>query len=407
VLIAETIGLWFLNNHLVISPERMYAANWVYQCAIISFCFTILNVPYIANIITQEKMSSLMYISVIDLTLKLLSVMILKFSEFDNLILYSILMTLTAFSVWMLYLFYNMVNFKITRYKFYWDKKLFLGLLGYTGWNLFGSVAVVVANQGVNIIINLFFGPTINASRAIAQQVNNAISGIVMNLNMSISPQMVKSYAEGNIDYMRNLIFISSKFSFFLMYFISVPLILNMKDILVLWLGVLPNYVISFCDLIIIDALIISISNPLMSAFQATGKIVKYQVFVGTVLLLNLPITYVFFKQDYAPSVTFFVSISLSLLALFLRWYLLLELIPKVMQGFDRVLVKIFNVIVFSIIPIGILRLFFLNDYLYQKIFLTIFSNFWVLTVIWFIGLTIDERKYLKNLILNKLGKIK
>ncbi|WP_265460749.1 MATE family efflux transporter, partial [Aeromonas salmonicida] len=291
ILVAQTLGLWFVNAQLVIPPDRLVAANWVFQCALFSFCCTVLGVPYNAAIIAHEKMSAFAYISIVDVLLKLIVVFLLAAYDGDKLQRYSLLLAVVSLLILVCYYAYARWQFTVTRFSWYWNTDLFKTLFSYTGWNLFGNVAAVATNQGINILLNLFFGATVNAARAIAFQVNSAVTGFVTSLQMSINPQIVKSYATDNHEYMLQLVFSGARYCFFLLYFLSIPFLLQAEIILKIWLGMLPEYAAGFCRLVIIDSLIISLSGTLMTAFQATGKIKTYQMVVGGVILFNLPLS--------------------------------------------------------------------------------------------------------------------
>ncbi|EFB7153453.1 MULTISPECIES: lipopolysaccharide biosynthesis protein [Enterobacterales] len=347
VLIAETLGLWFVNTQLVIPSERLVAANWVYQCAIISFCCSVLAVPYNAAIIAHEKMSAFAYISIVDVLLKLIVVFWLAAHDGDKLQFYALLLSLVSVLILGCYYAYARWQFEVTRFGWYWNTELFKTLFSYTGWNLFGNVAAVAANQGINILLNLFFGATVNAARAIAFQVNSAITGFVTSLQMSINPQIVKSFASDNHTYMLQLVFSGARYSFFLLYMLAIPLLLQTEVILKVWLGILPEHAVEFCRLVIIDSLIVCLSGTLMTAFQATGKIKKYQMVVGFIILCNLPVSYLFLKLGCDANVTMFVGISISMVALCARVILLSALFSDIKSRFIDLITRVS--LVFSI----------------------------------------------------------
>lgn len=402
IILAETLGLWFLNNQLIISPERLNAANWVFQCALIAFGFTIMGVPYNAIIIAYERMSAFAYISIADVLFKLGVVFILGLNLGDKLKIYALLTALVSILIWFCYYSYNRLSFTITKYSFFWDKNLFKTLVSYTGWNFFGNLAAVGANQGINIVINLFFGPAVNAARAIAYQVNSAVSGFVTNLQMSINPQIVKSYAADDRKYMQQLVFLGAKYSFFLLYLITLPILLKTENVLVWWLKVVPENTVVFCKLIIIDSLIISISGSLMTAFQATGKIKSYQIIIGLILLLNVPVSYYILKLGFESKAVFFVSISLSVISLIFRVCLLNKLLSKFMTGFGFVILRITSVLVMSLIPSWWVSSM-MDDSFFDFLVMCLFSWIITLTCIWLIGVADTEKEYIKSKIFMKI----
>lgn len=406
-IIAETAGLWLINNYLIIGPDRIKAANIVFQYSLLSFCFTILSTPYKANIIAHEKMNIFAYIGIIDVFLKLIAVLMLEYILGDKLIIYSILISIISISIYLILLAYNRLHFDTTKYKFYWNRKLFFSLFSYTGWNLFGNMASVGMNQGINILLNIFFGPIVNAARAISFQVNNAINGFVINLQSALSPQIVKSYAKNDISYLENLVLLGSKYSFFLILILSLPILLKPDIVLSLWLGNYPAYTSIFCQLILIDSLINSLSSSLMTAFQASGKIKKYQITIGSILLLNIPISYFLLSYGFEAKITFAVSIVLSLISLIVRLLLLNELFPGISDKFYKTI--FWRVI--AIFSISYTLSWFITKDLKNDLFNFILTcitswSFLIINII-FLGLTKNERLKVKNILVKKYIKFK
>lgn len=404
VLIAETVGLWFVNTQLVIPPERLVAANWVYQCVLFSFCASVLSVPYNAAIIAHEKMSAFAYISIVDVLLKLIVVFFLASHDGDKLQFYALLLALV--SILMLGCYYGFARwqFVITRFGWYWNTELFKTLFSYTGWNLFGNLASVATNQGINILINLFFGATVNASRAVAFQVNSAITGFVTSLQMSINPQIVKSYASDNHQYMLQLVFAGSRYSFFLLYILAIPLLLQTEIILKAWLGILPEHTIDFCRLVIFDSLIICLSGTLMTAFQATGKIKKYQMVVGFIILCNLPISYIFLKSGYSANITMVIAIAISLFALFARVLLLSALFIDIKIRFLEMVTRVSLVFFISLSIANFIPAIEGNAFL-NFLVQCFLSWFVVLFFILTIGLNKAEQQFILNKLRSFLNK--
>lgn len=403
ILVAQTLGLWFVNTQLVIPPDRLVAANWVFQCALFSFCCTVLGVPYNAAIIAHEKMSAFAYISIVDVLLKLTVVFLLAAHDGDKLQLYALLLAVVSLLILGCYYVYARRQFAVTRFSWYWNAELFKTLFSYTGWNLFGNVAAVATNQGINILLNLFFGATVNAARAIAFQVNSAVTGFVSSLQMSINPQIIKSYATDNHDYMLQLVFSGARYCFFLLYFLSVPFLLQAETILNIWLGVLPDYSATFCRLVIIDSLIISLSGTLMTAFQATGRIKTYQMVVGGLILCNLPLSYLFLSLGYNAQVTMWISIIISVVALFVRVFLLSRVFPGVLAKFKDLFYKVIMVFGLS------LSLANTIPALYENIIINftvscILHCFLIVSFILAIGIDNQERTFVFNKIKNILN---
>src|SRR5690554_2679044 len=318
-ILAETVGLWFVKNYLVIPPERLNAAIWVYHFSVLSFMVSIIQVPYNATIIAHERMNVYAYVSIIEVLLKLLIVFMLTWITYDKLILYGILHFGVMFLIAAIYRIYTRKNFEESKFEVVKDKGLYKTLISYSGWNLFGNIAGVAQGQGINIILNIFFGPVVNAARGIATQVQSAVNSFVSNFQMAVKPQIIKSYAANEKDYMISLIIQSSKYSFYLLFILSLPIILEVDQILKIWLITVPEYASIFTVLVLVIILINSISGPLMTAVQAAGKIAIYQAVIGTLLFLTLPISYVFLKLGYPPEVTLYITIVIEVIALIFR----------------------------------------------------------------------------------------
>lgn len=323
LILAETVGLWFLLNYIQYPQEREWAVIITYQFAIFSTCVNMIRAPYNAAIIAYEKMSFYAYISIIEAVLRLLIVYLLSFSNFDRLIFYSFLMFAVIGIVTLGYYAYCKSYFSTCRYTYRWEKDLYKRLMGFSGWSLFGGVANMGASQGLNILLNMFFGVTVNAAMGIANQVQSAVYSFVGNFQTAFNPQIIKSYASGDRDYFIDLIVRTSKYSYFLLFTISLPLYICCEEVLSLWLGNVPAYAVSFCRLMILFSLLDAMQGPLWVSVQATGKIRDYQILMSVMILSNLPLSYLFLKQGYSPEVVLTIRCLLNLLILFIRlWYL-------------------------------------------------------------------------------------
>lgn len=406
-VLAETIGLWFLNSKLNIPAERMNAANWVYQFSILSFIVTILSVPYNATIIAHERMKVYAYVSISEVILKLIIVFALVWLGFDKLKMYAILVFCVAALIWLIYRTYCKRNFTETNYQFFWEKSLYKTLMNYAGWNLFGNVAAVTFNQGINIILNIFFGPAINAARGIAYQVNSAVNGFVINFQMAMNPQIIKSFASGETKYMHQLIFQGAKYSFFLLFVLTLPILLETETILKLWLKIVPEYTVIFTRLVLINVLIDCISGPLMTAAQASGKIKRYQSVVGGLLLLILPLSYLFLKLGFPPQVTLYVSICISIIALFARLWIIGPLVNLSIRKFAQyVFVRVLLVASVSII-LPIIIKSNIESELIRFFTVCIVSLISITISIYWVGLRNIEQIFMKDKLWKLIYKIK
>jgi O-antigen/teichoic acid export membrane protein len=402
LILAETIGLWFLNYKMIIPADRLVAANWVFQFSILSFLVTIMTIPYNAAIIAHENMKVYAYVSIVEVILKLIFVFVLVGILFDKLILYSILVFISSCITSFLYGYICRRNYPECKFQFYWNKSLFNTLISYSGWNLFGATATVLNNQGVNIMLNLFFGPVINGSRAIAYQIGSTINQFVFNFQTAVNPQITKYYASGDVTKMKELVFQSCKLSYFLLFLISMPVLLEGNFILGLWLKKVPEYVVSFTTLIIIGALIDSLSYPLVTAAQATGMIKQYQTIVGGTLLLNLPISYCFLKFGYEAKITMYIAISISGICLFLRLFMLRRMVGLSILNFIKIVLFKVIVITFLSLSLPVLIVLFYEESI-QRFAFVISTGFLTSTICIFIfGLSLNERKYIINYISKK-----
>ncbi len=428
-LLAETIGLWVVDTQLTLPDERIAAAKWVYQFSILAFLVNVVSVPYNAAIIAHERMNVFAWVSVIEVSLKLLIVFMLQWIGYDKLKLYAVLIFGVALIIRVIYGAYCKVNFSESKFRFFWDKPLFKTLLSFAAWNLWGNVAVAMYSQGVNILLNIFFGPVINAARGIAYQVQGTVNGFVQNFQMAINPQIVKSFAADDRNYMHQLIFQSAKYSFFLLFVLSVPILLETETILKLWLNIVPENTVMFTQLVIINALIDSISGSLMTAAQASGKIKLYQGVVGGLLISILPISYLFLKLGFPPEITLYISISVSVIALFSRLIIISPLVNLSIKGYlKNVVLRIALVVIFTItLPLA-MKYFLLEELLslmavyfppvivgdIQQLIITNFSPLklgvfqrfiitssssvlYVILVIYLAGLSRDEKIFMKK----------
>lgn len=407
LVLAETIGIWFLNTKLVIPDNRIVAANWVFQFSILSFMFTMFQVPYDAIVIAREKMNVFAYVSILEVALKLGIVYLLGVLNYDKLIMYSILTFAVTVIITSIYKIYCLKNFKESHFSWFWDRKLFKEIVSYSGWNLFGATAGMMNNQGINIVLNMFFGPAVNAARGIAYQINAAISGFVQNFMTATRPQITKYYAQNETDKMLKLVFQSSKFSFFLLYIISLPIMMEMPFILKLWLKDVPDYTVLFARIIIITALVDSLSLSLMSGIQATGKVKKYQMVVGSLIILNVPISYLLFKFfNLPPETALLVVLFSSFLTIWFRLILLKEQITNLsfMSFFLQVIIPCTCIVITSLIPF----LFFKGKVEYNIFtFFSImtFETIFTLFLIFFIGINREEKQVLLDVIQKKILK--
>lgn len=407
IIIAEVIGVWFLNMKMTIPSTRVNAANWVFQISLITFIIKLLSVPYNASIIAHEKMSAFAYIGILEAIGQLIVACLITYSPIDKLIFYSVLMCTLALIVRCTYAYYCKRHFTECTYRLIWNKQLLKQMFSFAGWNFIGTASAVLRDQGGNILINLFNGPIVNAARGISIQVNTAIQAFISNFMLALNPQIIKSYAGNDHQYMLMLIFQGARLSYYMLLFLSLPILLNTQYILAFWLKNVPEHSVLFVRLILILAMSDSISNPLITTIQATGKIRNYQLLVGGLQLLNFPISYFLLLKGYFPEIVVVVAIVLSQVCLLARLYMLKKIIKFPVKKF---LTEVYlNVLFISLLSSFIPMLVFMNSS-------TGFQNFIVSSllcmlscafVIYNIGCKQTEKAFVKAYFINILSKLR
>ena len=351
IVLSETVGLWFLNEKLVIPEARMTAAMWVYQCSILSCAVSIMSTPYNAVIVAHAKMSAFAYISILDVSLKLLVVYLLVVLPFDKLIILAILNLLVQLFIRYIYTLYCHRHFPESYFQFRFNKTLFKEMFGFAGWSFWGNLAAILYTQGLNMMLNIFFGPIVNAARGIAVQVQSAVQQFVGGFQTALNPQITKNYASNNLPQMHSLMFRSARFSFLLLFFLSLPVLMETNFILTLWLKTVPDDAVIFTQIMICISLIYTTANPCITANQATGKVKIYQMVVGGILLLILPISYVVLKLGAPAYSVFIVHFCIESLAQFSRMYMLRKLIHlPLWQYMKNIYIPIVSTVVIAII---------------------------------------------------------
>lgn len=407
IILAETVGLWFLNAKMVIPEDRMVAANWCYQFSIITFAINLISVPYNATIIAHERMSAFAYISILEAVGKLLIAWCIALNPIDRLIFYAAMVAMLAWFVRWVYARYCKKNFDECEFHFIYDKRLFKEMVGFAGWNFIGSASGVLRDQGGNIIINLFCGPVVNAARGIAVKVSHTITGFVSNFMTALKPQITKSYASGDYDYMFRLIFRGSRLSFYILLLLSLPIFINTHYILELWLKIVPEHTVNFVRLILLDAHCECISHTLVVAMLATGNIRNYQLVVGGLQMLNLPIAYLCLYLGAPPESVIIVAIIISQCCLAARLYMLRGMIHlKVRKFLSQVYLNVIIVALLSaIVPV------FINNYVSESLggflLVTVVSVISTAIVELFVGCPKEERLFVFNQVSKYIKKRK
>lgn len=402
LFVMEVAGVWYLNTYMNIPPNRLDAANWVLQCSILTTLFTIIQVPYNAIIISKEQMGIYAHISILEAILKLLVVYLLSIGNFDRLKLYSVLIMSITIGILMIYRIYCSRKFKEAQFRYIKDRALLKQLINFAGWNMLGELAWVFTGQGVNIILNLFWGPSVNAARGLADQVNAAVIRFVSNFQTAVNPQLIKNYANHELEEMKKLLYRSTRFSFYLMLALSLPLIIKMDYILHIWLKEVPEYATIFCQLTLICSLVSTISNLLAQVARAYGKIRKYQIIISITLFMNFPLSYMILKCGASPISTIIINIGIQATLIFVRLYLTNRMINmSIIQFSNNVILPIIMVSISSfVLPIIISQ--YLNDSFINFLIVCIIAFANVCFSAFFIGMSSNERKHIRTA-LNKL----
>ncbi len=408
LILGETVGLWFVLNKLQTPENRMTAALWVYQFSIFSFVLNIISVPYNAIIIAHERMKAFAYISIIDAVLKLLIVYLLVVIPFDKLIVYAILFFCIQLLDRIIYGVYCVRHFEEAKARISLDKQLFKKIFGFSVWTMNGCLAVAGYTQGLNILLNMFFGPTVNAARGIAVQVQNIVQNFCNNFLMALNPQITKSYAQHNLEYMHQLIKVSSKFSFFLLYIISLPLMFEAPLVLKWWLGIIPEHTVSFLRLILCASMLVTLSRPLVTSVHATGRIKKFQLIEGTMLLCIVPIAYILLKfWNIPPEYVFIVHIIVEILTQYARVVIVLPMISMSKKEYlKEVILPILLVIsTSSIIPL--IMFYQLTESVNSFFIISIICVASTLTSIYWAGCDKKEKTFIAQKVKQVILKIK
>lgn len=407
LVLVESVGLWFLYNKMIIPEVRMDAAFWVFQFSALSTVVTVMSIPFNADIIAHEKMSAFAYISIVEVCLKLLIVFLLDVGNIDKLVLYGFLLLLVQCGIFLTYMGYCLRHFKESRFRFVYEKKLFSEVFSFAGWNLWGYLASILYTQGLNILLNVFFGPVVNAARGLANQVDGAIRLFASNFQMAINPQIVKTYAAKDLESMHKLVFRSSKFSFFLLLALSLPVMIEAPVILRLWLSTVPDWTASFLRLMLVVVIVDSVANPLMTSAAATGRIKLYQSVLGGIQLLIVPVAYVVLRMGGEPNSVFVVHICICQIAFAVRLFIVRGMIGlSIKKYLMEVCVKSGVVtVVATVLPLTLY--FSMNNSLLSAIVVVFVSLGSVAVSAYAIGLTKSERVFVSDKIGQILAKFK
>lgn len=402
-ILAETVGLWFLNYHMNIPEERMVAANYVYQFSIFSAMLSLTMIPHTATIIAHEHMSQYATIGIIDVFLRFSVACMLYIIQTDKLIVYALAMFLVVLANYLTYYIYCKKKFPECSFIFSKDKRLYREMLSFSGWNIFSSISMILNGQVVSIVLNVFFGPIVNAARGITTQVNGAIGGFVQNFQIAVNPRIIQTFAANEIQTFYRLINQSAKFSFFLLLIFVVPVWINIDNILQFWLGTVPKHTADFCRIVFISSLINTFSLPLATAANANGNIKAFQLACGIFELLNIPLSYLLLKLGNPPVTVYFVQLTITISTLFVRLIVLRKLVNLNLSLFlTKIVSRCLFVAILSFSTMLIVT--FINTEVILGLLSSIFISLSLTALfIMLLGLNREEKAIAINLIKNKL----
>ena len=409
LVILEVVGPLYISHYMTIPQERVAAAQWVFQFSLLTFLVNTMSVPFKSSIVAYEKMGVYAYVGIAEAVLNLGIVMALPYIPYDKLIIYALLMCVLHIGLVFVMAIYCHLKFKDCRYIKYWNGKDVKEILSYSGWNLFGSTTGVMNLQGQAIVLNHFFGPIVNGAKAVADRVNSMITQFSHNFYMAVTPQIIKSYASGNIDYMRSLVLNSSRYSFLMLYIISVPLFVAMEPLLNIWLGKgqVTFEMIRFCQCTIIYSLVNILEQPITMAVRATGDIKKYQIYVGSITLTFIPLCIVLFMLGAPAYYSMLLLSVVFLLALVIRVLIVAPIIKiKPFEYVKQVTAPISAAMVITVIIMALLTSITFSEYYDQALKGGLSFIVAVLTSL-FVGLNHGERHLMINFIKGKIMKKK
>jgi O-antigen/teichoic acid export membrane protein len=404
-VLLETLGLWFLYEKLKIPTERVFAARWTYQFSVIAFVVSILRIPFNSLIVAHEDMKIYAYVSIADAVAKLGMVFVLVFVSWDKLILYSILMCLIIIIFTVVYIVICRKKYEETKFRRYFDKRMFNEMFAFTGWSLFGSITVVLKNQAVTILLNQFFNPVIVAARAIADQINAQAGSFAGNFNTSLYPPIIKSYAAGEIKQMFRLIFKGSKITYFLMFVFTLPLVLEMPVVLKIWLKNPPEWAALFSQLTMITLLIDSVSFPLMTTARATGKVKLYELTLGSIFIVSFLVSWMVLYLGMPAYSVILVAIGTNIVMFFARLLMIRYLTHLSVKTYFKQVVFPMTMVTLCATAFSYLVKYLLPEgYIYSFIVIVV-SVILVAISMYFIGLNKLERTKVQSIIINKSHK--
>lgn len=407
LLMAETIGLWFLYHKMVIPLDRMDAAFWIYQFSIVTCMLSVMTAPFNALIIAHEKMAMFAYLSLLDSGFKLLAVLYLKNTSGDRLIMYGVSLMFIAVMDLFIYIIYCRNKFQESKYRCVFDKPLISEMTKFASWNIIGNLSYVCYTQGLNILLNMFFNPVVNAARGVAVQVQSVIANFSYNIENAIKPQITKTYAIGEISRMFQLMYASARFSFLSLLVLSLPVFIEAEQMLGLWLAEVPDHTANFVRLTILILLADVLTGPLLTAAQSTGDIKKYQLTVSLLGMMILPLSYFALKIVTIPEIVFIVNLIIIIIIQYVKLKVVCKQIHMpISEYLKKVFVRAFAVAVLSSI-VSVPIFFMMSATLLRLFFVLVISLLSVTIFGYTIGLTSNEREMIRTKVLSLLFRFR
>lgn len=401
VILIEILGIWYLSNKMNMPAERLDTAIFVLRCSVGTFALSLVMAPYNAAIFAHEKFGVYAYLTLFEAVLKLLVVFLLTSSPYDKLGSYALLLLIVNVCIQLICFVYCRKHFAECHFQLKCSRSLLKEVGGFAGWSFFGNTSWILNSQGIDLLLNFFFGVTLNAARGIANQVNNIVQGFVSNFMVTLNPQITKSYAVGDIAYMRNLVYLGSKYSYFLMLFFSIPLCLETEQILVLWLKILPEYAVPFVRLTLLSTMAFVLGNTLTTAQSATGIIKKAAIVTSLLTFAEFPLTYMLFKFGFSPIYCYVIHLIVYFCLVFVKIYLVKDLIGMTYKAYiNEVVLKAFVVTLGALVLPTLIYVFYPSG-LWRMFFVTIFSFISTALCVYFLGMGGKEKSHIVNIVKN------
>lgn len=407
IILAETIGLWFVYNKLNVAQESFTSALWAYQFSVLTIILMVMSTPYSADLVANERFNAYAFISLFESVLKLSVAFILQLDFADKLKWYGILLFAAQLLIRFMYTAYSKKHFPETKFSLVWDTRFLKEMSGFAGWTMGGTFSVLSCVQGLNIMLNVFFNPIVNAARAISVQVQNAILSFSKTIQLAFNPQIMKTFAAHDIQYMHQLIYTSTTFNFYFISLLTLPILVSTNYILHIWLGKVPEYTVVFVQIMLIIGLVNSLASPLTTAVQATGRLKRFQIWESGSLLMVLPISYILLKYELIdPIGVFVVQLIFEIITQIIRIFIVCPMINMSRRDYFRQVIFKLSQFIFLAFPIPMILSTYFDMGLKQTFFLCVVSLFFVI-VSTLIVINKSERNKIKNIVLSKINKVK